>query len=485
MNEIVNESLQQCQCDECGKFVARLWRVYKGHRYCSACYARVFKRRMCPKCGNYARLPKNEPGATCRGCETNKPCIRCGKTDFAIGKITSYGPVCKACLPYFHEPKPCGLCGKPSIFLSRVKRLNIDVPVCPSCARKDHSACQACRRFRLLTKASDGRMLCKGCLEKGSVPCPKCGETMPAGYGQQCETCYWKGLLEKRIKIDCAAFSAPQMTAYFETFGQWLGCKVGERKAASTIHSYLSFFIEIGQQWETIPKYDALLLHFGALRLRRALLPVCWMEETGLITPDAEAKAEDSDRRRITAILSNFAQESSEQALLAGYHKSMLASLKVGNTSIRSIRLALTPAAALLRKAREMKCMPPDQKVLGAYLDTAPGQQAAVSGFVCYLRNKHDVEIILPKANKRKVERNRKKKLEAEMLKLMQEAGNGDEFMTRWLSVALAYFHGLPKKVGKSLAKEQVAVLQNGAFNVTWSGQTYWIPAVNNSVNKT
>lgn len=476
MNEIVNESLQQCQCDECGKFVARLWRVYKGHRYCSTCYARVFKRHMCPKCGNYARLPKNKPSAICRGCETDKPCIRCGKTDFAIGKITSYGPVCKACLPYFHEPKPCGLCGKPSIFLSRVKRLNIDVPVCPTCARQDHSACQACRRFRLLTKASDGRMLCKGCLEKGNVPCPKCGETMPAGYGQQCETCYRKGLLKQRIKIDCAAFSAPQMAAYFEAFGQWLGCRIGEHKAASTIHRYLSFFIEIGQQWETIPKYDALLAHFGALRLRQALLPVRWMEEIGLIAFDVAAKAEDSDRRRIAVILSNFSQESSEQALLAGYHKSMLASLKAGNTSIRSIRLALTPAEALLHKAREMKCMPPDQKVLEAYLDSAPGQRAAVSGFVCYLRNKYGVEIILPKANKHKAEQNRKKKLEAEMLKLMQEEGSSDEFMQRWLSVALAYFHGLPKSAGKKINSSEIVIHDDGSCTATWRNQKFWVP---------
>ncbi|BCO27329.1 hypothetical protein MIZ03_2217 [Rhodoferax lithotrophicus] len=45
-------------CDECGKDVAKIWRVHKGHKFCSTCYARVFKRRMCPKCGNFAKLPK-------------------------------------------------------------------------------------------------------------------------------------------------------------------------------------------------------------------------------------------------------------------------------------------------------------------------------------------------------------------------------------------------------------------------------------------
>jgi len=51
-------------------------------------------------------------------------------------------------------------------------------------------------------------MLCKTCLEKGEIPCPKCQQAMPAGYGTQCQRCYWGGVLEKRIQMDCAAFSS-------------------------------------------------------------------------------------------------------------------------------------------------------------------------------------------------------------------------------------------------------------------------------------
>ena len=478
MTDTDKEVLKKQQCDECGKIVAKIWRVYKSHRYCATCYARVFKRRICTGCGNFARLPKNQPNAVCQRCETNKPCARCGKTDYEVGKITNYGSVCKACLPYFHEPKPCGLCEKLSIFLTRVKRLNIDVPVCPSCARSDHGNCQACRRHRLLTEASDGRMLCNVCLEKGNVICPECGQTMPAGYGRRCEACYWKTLLEKRIKMDCAAFLSPQMAAFFDAFGQWLGCKVGAKKAASTIHRYLSFFIEVEQKWKEIPKYDVLLAHFGALRLRRALLPVSWMADGGFIIPNASAKEDESNRRRITAILGKFPVGSPEQTLLSGYHQLMIKSLEADKTTIGSIRLALSPAAALLLKANEMECMPPNQNVLDAYLETTPGQRAALSGFVCFLRDTHEVKIILPKSNAEKARRNRKKKLEAEMLALMQEVGNSNEFSKRWLSVALAYFHGLPKKVGKTIPNEHIVELEGGSFNVTWKEQLYWIPSV-------
>ena len=118
-----------------------------------------------------------------------------------------------------------------------------------------------------------------------------------------------------------------------------------------------------------------------------------------------------------------------------------------------------------------MECMPPNQNVLDAYLETTPGQRAALSGFVCFLRDTHEVKIILPKSNAEKARRNRKKKLEAEMLALMQEVGNSNEFSKRWLSVALAYFHGLPKKVGKTIPNEPIVELEGGSFNVTWKEQ--------------
>lgn len=464
------------ECDECGKRVAKICRVYKGHRYCATCYARVFKRRMCPGCGNFARLLKSEPSAVCIKCQTSKPCARCGKTDYAVGKITPYGPVCNSCSPHFREPEPCELCGSKSTRLTRVSRFGHEHRVCPKCARADYDTCQACRCHRQLHVSADGRKLCKTCLEKGDVPCQKCGEPMPAGYGKQCQACYWKGLLEKRIRMDCAAFSMPQMDAHFEAFGQWLGKEVGEHKAAITLHRYLLFFLDIEKQWRAIPDYGELLAYFGALRLRRVLLPMRWMQEIGLVLPDAVAREEDSERRRIFTTLDKVGTGTRERTILDGYHKALMEDLKEDKMILRSIRLTLTPAATLLLRAREIGCMPPDQKALDSYLEKTPGQRAAVSGFVRYLREKYGVEIALPKIDSGKAERNRRKKLEAEMLVLMRECGSGEEFSRRWLSVALAYFHGLPRKTGKNIPDEQITAHGDGSLTIVWNSQKYWLP---------
>jgi len=301
---------------------------------------------------------------------------------------------------------------------------------------------------------------------------------MPAGYGKQCQNCYWSGLLEKRIQMDSSAFSTPGLAQSFEAFGHWLGGKVGGHKAALAIHRYLPFFVEIGHQWGNIPSYDELLRHFGTQRLRRVLLAMRWMEAAGLIFVRVGAKEEESEKRRIANTLNIFPAVSPERAILDGYHKSLQGNLLKGETTLRSIRLALSPAAALLLKAKEIEVMPPDQRALAAYLEIAPGQRAAVSGFVRYLREVMATEIALPKFDAEKARRNRSQQLEAKMLKLMRVGADGKTNNRRWLSISLAYFHGLSVNAGKNLSEEQISIHQDGGYTVTLNGEKYWVPRV-------
>lgn len=450
-------------------------RIYKGHRYCSTCYTRVFKRRICPKCGARARLPDSDPISVCRKCENDRPCIRCGKANYPIGKITLYGPVCNACSTYFRKPSPCEVCGILSARLTRVSRLGHEHRICPKCARADYGTCQACTRYRWLLENPDGRMLCNTCLDIGEVVCPKCQKLMPAGYGSQCKYCYWRELLEKRIQMDCAAFSVPRMATHFEAFGHWLMDLVGEHKATLTIHRYLQFFTEVERIWKDFPEFSVLLTHFGTAKLRRVLLPMRWMEVTGLVVPDAAAKADDSDLRRIAVTVDNFAKGTKERALLEGYHKALMENMNAGKMILHSVRLALSPAGALLHKAAEMKRIPPDQDALDVYLAKAPGQRAAISGFVRYLREVHGAKIALPKVDLGRAQLQRRKRLESELLALMKEGGNDNEFKKKWLPVALAYFHGLNKRVGL-MVKDADIIQVDGGLAITWNNDVYWLP---------
>lgn len=466
-------------CDECGRSMQKAHRIHKGQRYCVTCYARIFKRRLCPKCGCYARLPKDDPIAVCKKCEKANPCARCGKTGYEIGKVTLYGPVCNACAPHFRAPEPCENCGQSSPRLTRVSRMGGDKRLCPKCARADHGTCPACRRHRLLQEGPDGRMLCKVCAEMGELPCPRCGKPMPAGRGKSCETCYWTDVFGKRLLIDRAALAEPAMERAFQEFGDWLLVKVGPAKAAITIHRYLSFFIKMGKVWKAIPSYADLLKHFGAEGLRRVRLPMKWLAETRGVISDALAREADSEHRRIEAIMASVPHGTLAGQALRAYRDELMRRVTAGSTSIRSVRLSLRPAASLLLASRGLKDGLPNQAALDRYLIDAPGQRAALTGFANYLNRQSSLGLV-PRVNERRVKAARRGRLEAEMMELMREGKKTDNanIQRKWVSVALEYFHGLPRRSGTSVRNDQITAEGNG-FSVLLDDRKYWIPQPN------
>jgi hypothetical protein len=266
------------------------------------------------------------------------------------------------------------------------------------------------------------------------------------------------------------------MEMAFQEYGDWLLMKVGPAKAAMTIHRYLPFFIEMGKAWKAVPSYADLLKHFGAEGLRRVRLPMKWLAETRGVIPDAQAREEDSEQRRIDAIMASIPHGTLAGQTLHAYRDELMKKVAAGGTSIRSVRLALRPAASLLLASDASGHDLPNQAVLDRYLIDAPGQTAALTGFANYLNRQYSLGLI-PMVNERRVKAARKGRLEAEMMELMREAkATGVEGVQRkWVSVALKYFHGLPRTVGTSVRDDQVAI-EGGGLSVSFNGQKYWIP---------
>ncbi len=468
---------QTVDCDECGREVSKLWRRHKGHGYCSTCYARVFKRRMCPRCGELARLPKNDPEAVCRQCDVDKPCARCGKasSDYNIGKVTPYGPVCIACAPYFKEPEPCEACGKSSQRLTRVTRMGHDHRLCPRCATADHGTCSACRRHRLLVVAPNGDALCKVCYEQGEIACPSCGNSMPAGRGVACELCYWTRTCRKRIIIGQAGISAKALSDAFGEFGEWLIRTTGPHKAALKINHFFSFFLEIDQAWSRIPSYSELLHHFGAEGLRRVRLPMRWLHEEQGVEPDHQAKRIDSEKRRIQACLSSMPSASLSDQVLQAYWLQLETRIEAGTTSHTSARLALSAAAALLLNTDREGQRLPNQGDVDSYLSAVPGQAASVTGFTNFLNRQH-ATTLTPRVDEKRARKRRKEKLARTMIQMAKCTDQGEEWKERWIVTAMEYFHD--KKVSKKALRQQTIEHSGDGVRVSMEGVSYWMPIV-------
>jgi len=285
--------------------------------------------------------------------------------------------------------------------------------------------------------------------------------------------CYWRGLLKKRIDLNQAAFSAQTMARHFEHYAAWLAVTVGENKAAITLNKYLSFFLEMEKVWKDLPDYARLVAHFGAEGLRRVRLPIRWMEETGLIVKDVTVQAEDSEKRQIACMLKALEGDLAGLPILKGYHDSLMVKAKAGKLSLRSVRLAMSPAKALMLEAQKMGLKKPDQRAVDVYLAKVPGQYAALTGFVRYLRESYSVEVVMPKSQEGAAKKACQRKLELEILAMMREGGEGEEFLRRWVSVGLAYFHGLPRKMGRAI---DVMRTDGEGVAVQIEGKSYWVP---------
>lgn len=287
---MADEPKNMTACDGCVILMSKAHRVHKALRFCSTCYPRYFESRSCPKCQVMSRLLRSDSSDVCRRCQLRRPCIRCENTEYEIGKVTEYGPVCKSCAKYF-VPRGRALGGVAS------KELTTSVPN-DGCLQQK-GTCSSCRRHR----KRKGK-LCLRCLEQGHVPCPICKELMPAGRGNACERCYWIATYSKRVQMNLAVISAPPVAEAFKNFSDWLKEQLPAQKAAITINRYFRFFLQIDTHWSEIPRYEDLLSQFSAEGLRRFRLPMKWFNECGAITVDAALREASSERRRIKSMLS-------------------------------------------------------------------------------------------------------------------------------------------------------------------------------------
>ena len=461
-------------CAGC-KVKGKMHRVYKEKGYCSRCYGRLFKRMACSGCGAHAKLFKEEKGAICQSCERKKPCIRCGKAEYKLGKFTQYGPVCNSCSLYFRETGVCGGCGVQSQRLSRISRFGNDLRLCLQCATSDYGTCQACRRYRLLAVGPDGRLLCTACGKPGENACPTCGQPVPGGRKHGCEACYWRKTFFSRLNMDRAVFVGVKLRDAFDQFGQWLIEETGAQKAALKLHRYLDFFTEIEKHWGAIPAYEVLVAHFGPDGLRRVRLPMRWMAEKNIVQIDQKMRDAESEKRIIATLLAKLDGQTPFGKAVLAYHGFLQNRLQSGGTTLRSLRLALTPTVALALSAQAGTASMLSQGDLDAYLVQSPGQVAAVTGFVNWLNSTYGLGLVL-NGKRTKVVLKRQESVEQKIIALLQAGPDSDDFAERWMVLGLTYFQGLNERTAKHAVKNAVVTQDGEKITITWDGHSYCLP---------
>lgn len=117
----------------------------------------------------------------------------------------------------------------------------------------------------------------------------------------------------------------------------------------------------------------------------------------------------------------------------------------------------------------------PGQGALDSYLLSAPGQKASIFGFVSFINSRHAANLIV-RVDDQKTRSMRRKQLEAEMVKFLEDGQRDDAFEAECISISLAYFHGLPRRVGKKSKRFSLSTDAGGNFSVFLNGSTYFVP---------
>lgn len=458
-------------CASCCKVMQKAHRVYLSRRYCSACYVRLFKPRPCPRCGAHARLATFDTSAVCGSCIAADPCARCGRVGRPLGKLTPYGPACNSCAHYFAEPRHCEVCDKLSTRLVKKRVEERDLRCCPKCWSAS-ATCPSCRRYRVLVEGHNGVFECSRCANLGKICCRNCGDEMPAGYGHECESCYYKRTFHKRLQINTAALSNETYRSAFTLYGEWLLRKTGGKRAALMINRHMKSFMEMNARWQELPTYPQLIESFGTQWIRRAQLPVQWMIESQGLYLDQDLKAEHTELRRIDSITNSMTSDVA-RAILVDYRKHLESTPNKRRNSLRSIRMALRSAGNLLLTSVAAGQTLPSSSSLRSLLADTPGIAASLRGFITYLNVRYSLDLVFPKDHRDAIQL-KQHRAELEVRALMHEAKQGIDVLDRWPAAALRYFHRVTRfkkaEVTFILDAEQKGML------VRLRGEQYWIP---------
>ncbi len=161
--------------------------------------------------------------------------------------------------------------------------------------------------------------------------------------------------------------------------------------------------------------------------------------------------------------------------MLQEYDQYLKNKMKLGNTTLRSTRLAMKPASALMQLVNQSRLDLPTMWHVKHYLYQSPGQAAALTGFLNFLNKNYDTQLnstrMLDKESKNK---SNLKKLEKDLLTMMKNpTENFDELV--WVRLGLGYFHGLDKNICNHIDTADIEVEIDG-FKVLFNNQQYWIP---------
>lgn len=468
-------------CDSCGELLTNWDYRYRGKHYCRKCYDIDFSLQTCSVCGRQRKISIDLTIPICKTCQVkDKPCIRCGKTEYAYGKITADGPVCNSCSKYFREPKQCMSCGTSSISVSNRNFLDGSIHlICSSCYNKTLPICYRCGKQRkAYTYNENAHPVCEICAIEGERECAQCGKLFPAGKGRMCRDCTYENTLQRKARYGSRALS-PYMSELYVRFAQWLKQRRCVLFAAIHLNRYLSYFSkldDLAERLNRIPFYGEVVAELTVATTRANLLVTLFLDQEQIIPIDRKVQEEYANIDMITRYCERFEEGTWAQKAIDGYLQKL--ERKGIKTSIRSIRLAVGSAANLLSYSECLGELKINTNVLQGYLWKYPGQRSSITGFVNYLNRQYHLNLEMPEWKHPELSSPKKGRMQLKQLliDLLRSPVQSEEYNKKLIRVAIAYLHGVDIPENVCLSLKDRKQLKNKNTFVCFAGRMFYIP---------
>lgn len=468
-------------CDSCGESLTNWDYRYRGKHYCRKCYDIDFSLQTCSVCGRQRKISIDLTIPICKTCQVkDKPCIRCGKTEYAYGKITADGPVCNSCSKYFREPKQCMSCGTSSISVSNRNFIDGSIKqVCRSCYNKTLPICYRCGKQRkAYSHDANDHPICEICVTEGERECAQCGKPFPAGKGRMCRDCTYENTLQRKARYGSKALS-PYMSELYVGFAQWLKQRRGVLFAAVHLNRYLSYFSkldDLAERLNRIPVYGEVVAELTVATTRANLLVTLFLDQEKIIPIDRKVQEEYANIDMITRYCERFEEGTCPQKAIDGYLQTLES--KGVRTSIRSVRLAVGSAANLLSYVECLGELKINTNVLHGYLWKYPGQRSSITGFMNYLNRQYHLNLEIPEWKHPELSSPQKGRMQLKQLliDLLRSPIQSEEYQNKLIRTAIAYLHGVdvPEKI--CLGIQDIKQKKNGDLIIRFAGREFYLP---------
>lgn len=299
---------------------------------------------------------------------------------------------------------------------------------------------------------------------------------MAAGRGSRCEDCYWKARGEAVGAQLCELLAKPRVREAFQTYVGWAMAEIHLPRLVRALPRHVEFFEVLERKAGEEPWSPALLLRvFGTAGLRKFELPVRWMQSNGDFEITEREKEAAAEIGRSQALVATAPPDTLARRLLDEFYANLNDKVRLGKMKPKSMRMSLRPAVSLLERADARWQHMPDQATVMKLLEGTPGQRAALSTFLGFLKAKHGVDLMAPHVGSH--QRSAPRRALGEQLALLaRQQPRPSDFESRWLHTALAYFHERSRAQAKTLLKQGSLIEMDVGYELVVEGARYWLP---------